>query len=77
MGKKTGEKESEKFDDANETAPDTVAVQQLINSQILSQLQTISQIEQTRSKKINDPEKVKSSKSKQSGSDKSKIQRCE
>ena len=61
MGKKTGEKESEKSDDANETAPDNLAVQQLINSQKLSQLQTISQrldkIKQTRGKKTNDPKK--------------------
>ena len=65
-GEKTGEQETLKSDNADETAPDSAAVQQLINSQILSQLQTIShrldKIEQTRGKKTNDPKKVKSSK---------------
>ena len=41
-GEKTGEQETVKSDNADETAPDNAAVQQLINSQILSQLQTIS-----------------------------------
>ena len=54
MGNKRGQ-ECEKFDNVNESAPDNSAVQQLINSQILSQLQIISQrldkIEQTRCKK--------------------------
>ena len=75
-GEKTGEKETVKSDDVNDTAPDNAAVQQLINSRILSQLQTIShrlgKIEQTRGKKTNDPKKVKSSKNKQLGTDKSK-----
>ena len=64
-GEKTGEQETVKSDNADEIAPDNAAVQQLINSQILSQLQTIShrldKIEQTRGKKTNDPKKVKSS----------------
>ena len=76
MGKKTGEQETVKSDNADETAPDNATVQQLINSQILSQLQTIShrldKIKQTRGKKTNDPKKVKSSKKKQTGTDKSK-----
>ena len=71
-----GEKKTVKSDDANETVPDNAAVQQLINSQILSQFQTIShrfnKIEQTRGKETNDPKKVKSSKNKQTGTDKSK-----
>ena len=75
-GEKTGEKETVRSDDANETAPDNAAVQQLINSQILSQLQTIShrldKIKHSRGKKTNDPKKVKSSKNKQTGTDKSK-----
>ena len=75
-GEKTGEQETVKSDNVDETAPDNAAVQQMINSQILSQLQTIShrldKIEQTHSKKTNDPKKVKSSKKKQTGTDKSK-----
>ena len=75
-GEKTGEKETVKSDDADETAPDNAAVQQLINSQILSQLQTIShrlnKIEHTCCKKTNDPKKVKSSEKAQTGTDKSK-----
>ena len=73
---KIGEQETVKSDNVDETAPDNAAVQQMINSQILSQLQTIShsldKIEQTHSKKTNDPKKVKSSKKKQTGTDKSK-----
>ena len=65
-GEKTGEQETVKSDNVDETAPDNAAVQQMINSQTLSQLQTIShrldKIEQTHSKKTNDPKKVKSSK---------------
>ena len=75
-GEKTGEQETVKSDNADKIAPDNAAVQQLINSQILSQLQTIShrldKIKQTRGKKTNDPKKVKSSKKKQTGTDKSK-----
>ena len=41
-GEKQGGQECEKSDNANESASDNSAVQQLINSQILSQLQTIS-----------------------------------
>ena len=67
-GEKTGEQETVTFDNADETAPDNAAVQQMINSQILSQLQTIShrldKIEQTHTKKTNDPKKVKFSKKK-------------
>ena len=58
-GEKTGEQETVKSDNVDETAQDNAAVQQMINSQILSQLQTIShrldKIEQTHSKKTNDP----------------------
>ena len=54
-GEQTGGQECERSDNVSESAPDNSAVQQLINSQILSQLQTISQrldkIEQTRCKK--------------------------
>ena len=75
-GEQTGGQECEKSDNANESVPDNSAVQQLINSQILSQLQTISQrldkIEQTRCKKTNDPKKVKTSKSKHPSTDKPK-----
>ena len=76
-GEKTGKKESERSDETNETAPDNLAVQQLINSQILSQLQTISQrldkIEQTRGEKTNDPKKIKFCKNRQSGTDSQKL----
>ena len=75
-GEQTGGQESERSDNVSESAPDNSAVQQLINSQILSQLQTISQrldkIEQTRCKKTNDPKKVKTSKNKHPSNDKSK-----
>ena len=75
-GEQSRGQECEKSDNVNESAPDNSAVQQLINSQILSQLQTISQrldqIEQTRCKKTNDPKKVKTSKSKHPSTDKSK-----
>ena len=37
-GEKTGEQECDKCGDINESALDNIAVQQLINSQILSQL---------------------------------------
>ena len=75
-GEQSGGEECEKSDNVNESAPDNSAVQQPINSQILSQLQTISQrldkIEQTLCKKTNDPKKVKTSKSKHPSTDKSK-----
>ena len=75
-GEQSGGQECEKSDNVNESVPDNSAVQQLINSQILSQLQTISQrldkIEQTRCKKTDDPKKVKTSKSKYPSADKSK-----
>ena len=61
-GEKTGEQETVKSDNADETAPDNAAVQQLIKSQILSPLQTIShrldKIEQTCGKKTNDARKL-------------------
>ena len=75
-GEQAGGQECERSDDVSESAPDNSAVQQLINSQILSQLQTISQrldkIEQTHCKKTNDPKKVKTSKNKHPSNDKSK-----
>ena len=40
-GEQSGGQECEKFDNVNESVPDNLAVQQLINSQILSQLKTI------------------------------------